>query len=287
MILKKYFNHSKGTIYSVFAVHLIISLILGSNARAENLSSEMAQRKTTEIEVDLSRFADDPWTVPSGFLMIESGYSFASNKDGGSRLYSHALPELLLRVGISQADELRLGWGGYTLADEIDGYVRGSNDMSVGSKHRLLEVDKGHQLDVSALFELGIPVGARRVSSRKLEPGAGLLWLKGIGSLFEISGNSNLSYLQGERKGYTNLSNSLALDLALGEQWSTYVEYFVSSPLDSVPETTEHYASTGITYLVSPKFELDLWLGAGLNSSADDLIAGVGFAYLANLNILR
>lgn len=60
-----------------------------------------------ELETDRDAFTPATSTVGRGIAVVESSYSFIDNR---SVKDTHSLPELLLRRGLTENIELRLGW---------------------------------------------------------------------------------------------------------------------------------------------------------------------------------
>src|SRR5262249_18983879 len=65
------------------------------------------------IETDRASFTPSTETVGSGRLVVESSFSFEDNPRAPE---TYSFPELLLRYGVSERVELRLGWN-YEVGD--------------------------------------------------------------------------------------------------------------------------------------------------------------------------
>jgi hypothetical protein len=64
-------------------------------------------RGEDEIETDRDSFTPAISTAGRGRLIVESAYSFLDNRHVPE---THSFPELLLRYGVAERVELRLGW---------------------------------------------------------------------------------------------------------------------------------------------------------------------------------
>jgi hypothetical protein len=84
-------------------------LILGGE-EALTRSPEREERENRfedHIETDRDAFTPTTKTVEQGRLVVESSYSFEDNRGIPE---THSFPELLLRYGLTERIELRLGW---------------------------------------------------------------------------------------------------------------------------------------------------------------------------------
>ena len=60
-----------------------------------------------ELETDRDAFTPATSTVGQSLTILESSYSFIDNRNIAE---THSFPELLVRYGLSERFELRLGW---------------------------------------------------------------------------------------------------------------------------------------------------------------------------------
>ena len=69
-----------------------------------------------ELITDRPDQTESPNTVPLGFYQLELGATFNVNEIGSFRNETLSVPETLLRIGLSDRLELRLGWSGVQVA---------------------------------------------------------------------------------------------------------------------------------------------------------------------------
>ncbi|MCH8913289.1 MAG: hypothetical protein IIA33_06935, partial [Planctomycetes bacterium] len=92
---------------------------------------------------DRPDFTESTDAVPRGHFQLEMGYTFTYDREKTDRVRDHTAPEFLLRVGLFDDFELRLGWAGYSWTENLfEGKTRqgrsvtredstqGSNDVS-------------------------------------------------------------------------------------------------------------------------------------------------------------
>jgi len=68
---------------------------------------EKPEEEEDEIETDRDSFTPAVTTTPVGRLIVESAYSFIDNDNVAE---THSFPEMLLRYGVNDWLEFRLGW---------------------------------------------------------------------------------------------------------------------------------------------------------------------------------
>jgi hypothetical protein len=232
-------------------------------------------RFTEPIVTDRPDFTESAQTVPHGAFQLEAGYTFVSRSGPDE----HTFGEVLLRYGISPDLELRLEAPSLVmLSGNTDDEDSGLSDMSLGLKHRLAEQD-GWRPALAVIAALVLPTGTNGFSESTFIPEATLAWSYDLQEPFTLSGNFNLSVPEDDDDDrFLEPSASIALGIGLTDNVGAFIEYFGFYPDLSTDRPNTHYADGGLTYLINPNLQLDARIGAGLNSDADDLFAGVGFA---------
>lgn len=277
---------------TVCFVYIVFSFVCPPAVRAETRAVEAdsgplgfgAAALERDMETDRPDFTEGTQTIEAGHLQLESGYTFVYDDASDGRSEIHALPEALLRVGLLEDLELRIGWEGY-LNEEVttknDSFAQdtadGFSDMSVGFKHMMYE--QGDYLpNLSFIAELGLPVGSSEFTSDDVEGAFVLTVARDLSESLSFGSNLGFASVEGEDERYLEVSASATLGLALTDTISSYLEYFGIYPTDSVVEDNENYISSGLTYALTGNLQLDARIGAGLNSSAADFFTGAGLS---------
>jgi len=234
-----------------------------------------------DMETDRPDFSEGTKTVEAGHLQIEAGYTFTDNNDGGVITESHAVPGVLVRIGLAPKYELRIGWQGFidseTTSSGDNAQSDGVGDMSIGTKFRLQENDAGW--DVSSIIETSLPVGDDEVASDKHEPAVKLLFAKDLSSDLSFATNLNATYVSGSTERYYELAASASFGTDLTDTIGLFLEYYGQFPLENVPEENLHTLNGGLTLALDENLQLDAFVGTGLNAEADDFFTGFGVSF--------
>ena len=272
---------------------LLISLVLTFVATDTSTQGDAAQTTDPMQEpliTDRPDFTESTEAVPAGHLQLEAGYTFTLDREGTDRVRDHAAPEFLLRIGLVENLELRIGWDGYSWTESQfeaetesgrrtirEDWSQGANDLSLGFKYKLVEQD-GWIPHFGVIGAITVPSGSAGVSSGDVDPEIVLLWAYDITDSFAIAGNVGLAVPTDDGDRFFQTSASLAAAVVLSEKVGAYVEYFGFYP-NAEHSDAAHTINGGLTYLINNNFQIDWRIGAGLNEEADDFFTGVGFAF--------
>lgn len=244
---------------------------------------------TEPLVTDRPDFTESTDAVPRGRFQLEGGYTFTYDHERKERLRSHTAPELLLRLGLFDDFELRIGWEGYAWESALfeaetragrrvlrEDWSQGGNDLSLGFKHKLWEQD-GLRPHFGVIGELTVPSGSAGVSSADVDPEVKLLWSYDLNERLALSGNVNFAVPSEDAGRFFQTAASVSAAYSLTDRIGTYVEYFGFYP-NARGSNCAHTLNGGLTFLITDNFQLDCRVGTGLNDEADDFFAGVGFA---------
>ncbi len=224
---------------------------------------------------DRPDFTESAATVTRGRTQLEFGYTFTH----GREVDEHALGEVLLRVGMTEELELRLGLNSYVWQRGPGPDVSGLEDLSIGVKARLSDPlpEGAPRPQVAVLMSTTLATGSSELSESGLQPKAtlALAWaLDGRTSL-----GSNLSYARLSEDGdrFNEVSGSLSLGRGLSDQLGVYLEWFGFDRQGA--RSDDQFLNAGLTWALSDDGQLDFRAGAGLNSEAPDYFVGAGAAW--------
>ncbi len=242
------------------------------------------------LVTDRPDFTESTEAVPAGHFQLEAGYTFTYDREGEDRVREHTAPELLLRIGVVDNFELRIGWDGYSWTDsQFEGetpgggrvtreaWTQGAHDLSLGFKYKFVEQD-GLIPHLGVIGAITAPSGSAGLSSGDVDPEFVLLWAYDITDSFSVAGNVGLAGPTAGGDRFFQTSASLSAAFALSERHGAYVEYFGFYP-NVEHSDAAHSVNVGFTHLVNNDFQIDWRIGMGLNEEADDFFMGVGFAW--------
>ncbi len=254
-----------------------------------NLFGLDADPLTEPIVTDRPDFTESTQAVPRGRFQLEAGYTFTNDHERGVTTTDHAFPELLLRIGLADEWELRLGWAGWSLGEEMfrernehgrhvsrNEHTDGGADMTLGFKRHLWD-QEGWRPDFGVIGELSLPTGSGEKSSGDVDPAVKLLWAYDLTDRLSVAGNVNLGVPRSARGRFVQSAASLSFGYAWTDWLGSYVEYFGIYPNDRGSDAA-HYLNGGFTFPVNDNLQFDIRAGVGLNEEADDFFSGVGFS---------
>lgn len=227
------------------------------------------------IATDRPSFSESPTTVDGGHVQLEAGYTLAR----ASGTTGHTLGEILIRIGLDAAAELRIGLDSYAWSRGPAGARSGFTDTSLGVKLGLAEGDAGiAHPSLGLVVASTLPTGHDPFfGETTMQPEAKLAagWM--LGNRTSLKSNLNYAYISDRGSRVHRLATSLVLAHRWTERIGSYVEGYGFVPR-SVARDDVIYINGGLTYLVSPRFQLDARLGLRVADPADRF-AGVGLAY--------
>jgi len=253
----------------------------------ESLAGE-GKRESSEIETDRDSFTPATSTTPRGRFILEAAYSFIDNRGVKE---THSFPEFLLRYGLTERIELRLGWnaeiGG--AGSNVSGSTGGEPFAEPGVVEREYNIcygikvgitDQGRLLPRSAIIvqvftPTGGSSGVSTATAFLASYAAG--WELPNRWRFETAIRYGLDSEHGDR--FSDWAPSAVLRIPIGEKLATHIEYFGLATSGKEANTTRHYISPGVHYLVTPDLEVGFRLGWGLNDQSARFFVNTGFGW--------
>jgi len=241
-----------------------------------------------ELETDRDSFTPATSVVGRNRVVVEAAYSFLENRGIKE---THSLPELLIRFGVTERLEARLGWnyevGG--VGNSITGVDAGDENpersrkslirehaLAYGFKFRLVEQDRF--IPRSALIVQGFtPTGSNEEHATATQVVATLVagWEFANRWRFDTALRYGTESEDGDR--FNQWAPSAVLKIPIRETWSIHSEYFAIASSGREVNGVKHYFSPGLHWLVTPNLEVGVRLGWGLNDDSTRFFTNVGF----------
>jgi len=229
------------------------------------LAISAAAQTPMVINTDRPAFADSSTVVPTGSLVIESGFLDSSTQGKQTLDFTQSQ----FRFGLFDKTELR-----FSAPDYFNGPSSGFSDISAGLKQQLGPV---YGFDLSLVVALSFPTGAKHISSHGYDPSLQLPWSRKLSTNWTAGGMLSVYWpTQGASRNTTGQA-TFYFDRQLTSPWDAFVEYGGEFPERGGPQHILHF---GTSYKLTPHQQVDLHGGIGLSAAAPDHFIGFGYSVL-------
>ncbi len=243
---------------------------------------EDEEAKEKPLESDRPDFTDSSTTVGYRRLQIESGYKYTQAIDGDPTHNAHDLPELLVRYGLAERLELRVAWDeGMVFESRRDRNTgrlvaeSGSTDLDMGFKYALTQQDKWRPQS-AIITAISAPVGSPELSSRQVDVLINYLYSWDFTKKLSLNCSTGSLWTAESGDHFSQFFQSASVEYELTEKLHVFNEWYVFLRRDFSDNRPQFYYDAGLTYLVTPNFQLDWEAGVGLNHAADGFFTGCG-----------
>ncbi len=235
-----------------------------------------------EIETDRDSFTPATTTAGFGRAIFESSYTFIDNRSAPD---GHSFPEALLRVGVWDRLELRVGWnyeaGGPTSA--TSGVDFGAGDSGTENESKILYGAKFETtresgwIPQSALIVQGDTPTSGPSNFTRITVGEVAGWTLPNGWKWDSAIRFGTNNENGDN--FTEWAPSTVLKIPIGESWSVHAEYFGILSAGRAETADEHFASFGFHYLINKNIEIGDRFGFGLTEESPRFFNNVGIGW--------
>lgn len=228
-----------------------------------------------ELVTDRPDQTESTEIVPKGFVQTELGLGDA---DGADSTFGG-----LARIGLSPRVELRAGLDELFLSGPDDAV-----DLSLGAKFRLAD-ERESRPAIAIITQLNQKIGdSLSPLSDGLRPAFRLAFSHTLSDRLSLGYNAGVAWDENvEARGMPvvfdrDLTSRFIWTAALGISGTDRVGFFVEAFGDSgLSDDGRSEASLdgGVTFLLRPNVQFDLFVGGGLTDSAPDWLAGAGVSF--------
>lgn len=272
------------------ALLCLVALLMPTAAVAQDEPSPFAEAlegngsegegEEEHLETDRDSFTPATTLVGDGRTMLESSYSFIDNRDGAD---THSLPELLMRFGLTNWFELRLGGnfetggGGSVSGSELgseEDIFSGETESNVLYGFKLAVTEQNGWVPRSAVI-----LHATTATSGQDRPTEFIAaCVAGWTLPNEWDLDTSLRYVAAKEEGddFNEWAPSVVLKVPFAERWNAHAEYFGIFTQNRAEDTRHHFFSPGAHYLISNDIEIGVRVGWGLNEEAPKFFCNVG-----------
>lgn len=254
---------------------IILTILCATNLL---LFSQENDKKTEALITDRPDATEASSTVGKGVLQFETGGLYESFEDKNIKSENYTYNTTLVRYGILDNVELRLGW------DFVEGTTKVNNKKVNNVTSGLSPLLLGLKIDIAkedgAMPEIALighvfPVFSAAKDYRPEYTGVDFR----LAMSHTLSEKSSLGYNIGAQWGNDTAEAAAIYTIAYGysisDKLGAYAELYGDLPEDS---TANHYWDAGLTYLVSNDLQLDAYFGTSI-TEGQDLLLALGLSY--------
>lgn len=221
-------------------------------------------------------------SVTRGRVQIEGGYSFVSDTIGGAGATQHTVPDLLLRVGLTERLEVRVGWPGW-VSTTYGGSLSASSstdtlEPNVGFMYDLWRQD-GWVPQTAVLAAVPITLEGNPFSMSGLQPLSQMLYCWYLTDRLTAGGATGVALFRVSGDNFVQWQQSLNLDYLLTDRVGTFAEWEVLIDSGSDDDGAGHLLGGGFSLLWTDSLQVSWRAGLGLNDRAPDFLTDIRFAY--------
>ncbi|MBX9656671.1 transporter [bacterium] len=276
-------------VFVLIVIPLTVGNISTAVAQTEQLAVEpmvlgVEEPEKRELETDRDAFTPATSTAGPRVTIIESSYSFIDNR---SVPETHSFPELLVRHGITERLELRLGWN-YEVGGEGD--VVSGEDGAESFESRKIERDS--QILYGAKASLSDQEGwipRSVVIVQGYTPTSGAATATDVVGAYafgwELANrwrlDSSLRYGTEHtvRDAFNEWLPSVVLRVPLSDRWNVHMEYFGIYSQGAEREFSRGFVSPGTHFLLTENIELGVRGGWGITDDSPNFFTNFGIGW--------
>lgn len=238
-----------------------------------------------ELVTDRPDQTESSDVVPPKYVQIESGITY-------SRIKDFDVTEVfgtLVRIGLVNKLELRVGVEGWIIDDILDS--EGFGDSEIGIKYYLWD-QEGWLPQSAILAGVCLPTAKSTFEGDRFDPhlqcscrATSVRWAGSYTLNDYLSAGINLAAAwecekdeDGDRHMNFVLPYTAALGIAVTNRLGGFIEFFGNAPVDPTGKPA-NLIDGGLTFLVKDNVQLDIAGGFGMTDAAEDWFVGTGVSY--------
>ncbi len=238
-----------------------------------------------ELETDRETFTPATSTVGKDLSVVEWSYSYIQNR--GETANTNSYPELLVRWGLSERIELRIGWnyeigGGGNVVSALES-SEGIGGPFVSSESHVMYGVKGQMTYQHGWIPRSCVILEGFTPTSGEQPATQPVATYAFGWQLENKWRLDFAmrYAQGVEllDTFNKWSPSTVLRIPLNEDFQVHLGYFGNFTEGRAVERSRSFISPGAHYNITPNLELGLRLGWGLTPDAANFFLNTGFGW--------
>ncbi len=256
---------------SILILLFIIGFVSFSYAQDDTNTPE-------ELVTDRPDATEASTTVPKGAIQIETGGFYTSFEDNGIKEEVLGYNTTLVRWGVLENIEFRLGWNFEEVRTTVNGMElpdvqSGLSPLLAGMKLNVTE-EKGLLPEIALIGHIFLPFSA--ASDFRPETTAVDFRFAASHTLSEKSSiGYNLGAQWGDDSSEAAYIYTFSYGYSLTDTFGFYAELYGDFPEDN---RANHFWDAGITFLALPNLQFDATVGSGI-TEGQDLLLSAGASY--------
>lgn len=220
-------------------------------------------------EMVVDRLEASGITVPKGSLQVENGLEWT--RQFGDWALDGTQTDL--RLGIGGRTEVELDVPDYYLALGKRAIGSGFGDLRLGMKQQLFETDS--TIQVGILPSISLPTGSDARSGHTADPELQIPISVEPDDVWSFGVVLSSSYLTEDGRRLFVGGSELYVDRGIGKRFETFIAHVGEYPRRG---SASHAIEFGGAYLITPRQQIDSFIGLGLSRAAPGVFFGIGYA---------
>jgi hypothetical protein len=255
-----------------------LSITIGVSLIAFTLSAQNKPEIPGALVTDRPDATEASSTVGKGILQFETGGLYESFETNSVKTESYTFNTMLIRYGILDNLEFRLGWDfveGVTKINDnkLDNVTSGLSPLLLGLKIDIAK-ENGAMPEIALIGHV-FPVFSASKDYRPEYTGVDFR----LSLSHTLCEKSSLGYNIGAEWGNDSPEAAAIYTLAYGysvtDKFGMYAELYGDLPEDN---SANHYWDAGFTYLASNDLQFDAYFGTSI-TKGQDILLGLGLSY--------
>ncbi len=258
-------------------------IVRGQEPEGEGPETEPLEEED-HIETDRDSFTPATTTAGRRRSIIEAAYSLIDNRGAYD---THSFPESLLRYGLNDRVELRLGWNyevggasstvsGSDIGDVEPGVkIERASEISYGAKVGITEQDGW--LPQSAFVAQAFTPTSGPATSTDFVGTYVFGWE--LPDEWQLDAALRYGLTSEEHDHFNQWAPSVVLKVPVADRWYAHVEYFGIATAGRERDRSVHYFSPGAHYLVTDNLEVGARFGWGLTQDSANVFSNIGVGW--------
>lgn len=267
---------------TIFIFYIFIQgTILSAQSETPVAESEMPDslKQLPPIDTDRPDQTESSSTVPAKTLQIETGFAYETTEDNDYKMENWFMGTTLLRYGVWDHFEIRMGsYYQTTNIKEIesgrDSTQQGMGPLLLGFKVYIIE-EKGLRPEISILADITLRhVGATDYRPVYSYPMAKIAASHTLSRKLSLGYNAGFAYNGDNADGF--FVYSIVLGYSITPKFSAYGEFYGTFDHGDHPNQR---MDGGFTYLVRNNLQLDISAGTGFDNTVDKNFISMGLSW--------